>query len=87
MTQPWNSHFHALKACCYEQGIMRPPGQVDIDRVFAELNMCRGIHQISKNVSGLGHFIPSAHVLAQKMIQATAHEGELQIEIDLHGYS
>jgi len=31
---------------------MSPPGQVDFDRVFAELDMCRGIHQISKNVSG-----------------------------------
>ena len=56
----------------------------DLDVVLADLDLSRGVDEITEQVSGLGAFVSVRDTVAEQAVQAAGHEGELQITVHLH---
>ena len=58
----------------------------DNDLIIRQGNQTDGIDKIAKDMTTFGLFLPPADLGAQKAIEATGHQGELQITGDFHGH-
>jgi hypothetical protein len=59
---------------------------VDGNLLFLDNDLSGRIDKIPKQMAGSGGLIAVANLQSQEAIQATGHERQLQVTVDLHGY-
>ena len=64
---------------------MGPLLEADFDVVVADVHACCGVDEVAEEASGFRVFIAVAELPSQEPVEAAAHEGELEIAVDLHG--
>ena len=82
---PGYRYIDFVEACRDEQGVVGSFLKTDCDILIFYVDRCGGVNQVPENVPGLCPLITIAHLAAQKPVKTAGHEGQLQVEVDLHG--
>ncbi len=69
-----------------QQRVVGPSPEADDDLGRGDVDAGAGVHELAENGTGLGDLKAIADALGEQAVEGASHQGELDIEIDLHGH-
>ena len=82
--QPGNDHVCPIESGRDEQGVMSTLLIAHHDLRLGDPHVGSRIHEISKQMPGLGVLVALANATCQQAVQATGHQRQLQVAVDFH---
>src|SRR5271157_1804452 len=82
--QPRDDRVCPIESGRDEQGVMSTLLIAHHDLRLSDLHLGRGIHEVLKQMPRLGVLVALADAIGQQAVQATGHQRQLQVAVDLH---